>query len=683
MLLLFSLIFGFVPLLAAGAFWIVRERRNDEAVRDLWQQLAALWTRNPELFDLICSGVPLNLERWAQASPQMRTDIATALQICDGLGGLATRVASDQSTLFSLWPVDRMWSSLQPVVAEARTANPIAYSRFEQAVETHRRFSDRLSASVRGESHVVLVTVAVGLAVLIYALDQTIVASALPTIAKDLQGLQLYGWVFSAYTIAATATTLLYGRLADLTSRKRLFVIAMFGFLAGSILCGLSSNMEELVAFRALQGLFGGATFPLAIGIIADTYPMHRRAQGFAIVPTTFALASVLGPVTGGFLAQAVGWRWIFFVNIPVVLAAVSLLLYTYRAKPVVGKLRIADLDPPGIVALFGGLVTLLIALTTGGSDWDWGSWEEIVLLVVGVALLIAFGFIESRNPRPLLPLRILRHRGLGGALLGLVLLAWVTNSMIIFMPEYAQAGLMADAEGAGLVLIPLMLTWAVTANIAVRVGQKRGFRNVAFLGIPPIIIGLIYLHFMHYGFQAWTVAPGLACIGLGAGMINPNMLVLAQSSMSDRDQAMAGGLGNVAMSLSAAVAAASLSAFQVNRLDTYAGLSSVTNAADLLNPFGRFQYSGWFGPVWTQFLEKAMTLSIHDVFAVAFVPAIALGIWLWLFVPSNQRVASIRLGPLRPAPQPEIQAVKEPSQPSGVPAGAGSPVIASESSGP
>src|SRR5579884_2593381 len=380
-LILFSLLFGILPAIVGGAFWIARERRNDEAVRNLWQQLAALWTQNPGVYDLICSGRPLEPETLRQEDTQTRTDVATALQLCDALGGLSGRMAADQGTLFSLWPVERMWNSLQPLVLEERSRNPIAYSGFERALQAYQRFLNRLSSAVRGESHVVLVTVAVGMGVLIYALDQTIVASALPTIAKELQGLQLYGWVFSAYTIAATATALLYGRLADLTSRKRLFVIAMSGFLASSIACGLAPNMELLVGFRAMQGLFGGATFPLAIGIIADTYPMHRRAQGFAIVPTTFALASVLGPVTGGFLAQTVGWRWIFFVNIPVVLTAISLLLYTYKAKPVSGRLHLWDLDPPGVIALFGGLVTLLIGLTTGGNDWDWGSWEEIVLL--------------------------------------------------------------------------------------------------------------------------------------------------------------------------------------------------------------------------------------------------------------------------------------------------------------
>jgi len=232
--------------------------------------------------------------------------------------------------------------------------------------------------------------------------------------------------------------------------------------------------------------------------------------------------------------------------------------------------------------------VTLLLALSTGDNDWKLISWQEAVMMTGGGASLIAFGWIELHAERPLLPLRVLKHRGLGGALLTVALVFWITTTMLVFMPEYAQVGLMTDAQGAGLILIPLMFTWSLTANIAVRIGQRVGFRNVAGWGVLPILIGLAYIFFIHFGYEGWTVAPGLAFIGLGAGLINPNMLVLAQTSVSDRDQSLAGGLSNVAMSLTAAVCAASMTALQQNRLDSSAGLSSVTNAAWLLTPFTR-----------------------------------------------------------------------------------------------
>jgi EmrB/QacA subfamily drug resistance transporter len=645
---------------AIFSVWMARKWINNNAIQRLWEQLAALWMRNPQAYEISHSGAPVELAAFEQSSPQTKADVFTALQLCDALGGLAGRFGSDKATLFSLWPADQMWVSLNPIIEDVRSRTPTAYRQFERAVGLYRRFTNKAAAALRGESDVLLVTIAVGLAVLIYALDQTIVASALPLITSQLQGINLYGWVFSAYTISATATTLLYGRLGDLTNRRRLFVIAMSGFLAGSILCGLAPNMPMLVAFRSMQGLFGGATFPLAIGIIADTYPIERRAQGFVIIPMTYAVASVMGPLVGGFIAQNLGWRMIFFINIPVVLTAIFLLTSTYRAPVRHGRLSLQDLDPPGIVLFFGGIVTLLIALTTGNADWDWTSWEEIVMLAGGASMLIAFIYVELHVEKPLLPLRLLRHRGLGGAIVTIAMGAWIANSMIIFMPEYAQAGLMADTQGAGLILIPLMFMWAATANVAVRIGQRKGFRNVAWCGVPPIILGLGYLYFMHYGYDAWTVAPGLAAIGLGIGLINPNMLVMAQASLSDRDQSLAGGLGNVAQSMAAAIAAAGLTAFQINRLEGRAGLSSVDNASQLITPFGRVQFAGIFGNVWTGDLQRWITLAIHDVFMVSFIPAILLGFWLWRVVlPTNARVREMRLPPLRPLPPVEAPAVQ------------------------
>jgi EmrB/QacA subfamily drug resistance transporter len=639
--------------IAAVALWHVRERRNADAVRDLWERLVALGERNPEVYDLIMSGTPFTSERLATASPQTRVDVETALRLCEALGTLARRPTTDRETLFALWQPDRAWRSLQPLIERARQTDPYAYARLEQAIAVQARHARLRARAIQGDfRRTVLVTIAVGLAVLIYALDLTIVASALPTIANDLHGLTLYGWVFSAYSIAATATALLYGRLADLAGRRQLFLIAMMGFLTGSMLCGLAQSMPELVAFRALQGLFGGATFPLAVGIIADTYPIERRAQGFAIVPTVFGVASVLGPLAGGFLADTVGWRWIFFVNVPIVAAAVLLLLRTYRVPAIHGHLHLRDLDPSGVATLFGGLVLLLAALTAGGKDFDWGSWQEITMLAVAFLLLASFFSIERRSLRPLLPLRILRHRGLGGALLTIALLGWITNSLILFVPQLAQGVLGATARGAGAALIPLMFTWSLTANMSVRLGQRFGFRRVALLGTPAIVLGLIWLQFVGLGDSVWSIVPPLLLVGLGAGMINPNMMVLAQSSLSDRDQALAGGLGNVAMSLSAATAAAALSALQLGLLAVHAG-TDVAAPAELLTQQGRGLLASAYGFQWLSFLQQALNASLHDVFAVGFVPIAFMVLWLLLVVPSNSLARQIRLPPLRPAPQP------------------------------
>ena len=335
---------------------------------------------------------------------------------------------------------------------------------------------------------VVGTTIAVALMVLLFALDLTVVATALPTITSQFHGAALYGWVFSAYAIPVTATTLLYGRIADILGRRRLFVIVVLGFLGGSILCGLSQSMVQLVIFRAAQGIFAGAIFPLAIGIIADIYPLERRAQGFSIVPTAFALAAVLGPIAGGFLTDTVGWRWIFFLNIPVVVAALTIFLTTYapamRASSSGLPMGFGDLDFAGFGAFATAVVVFLLALSLGGHEVPWLSVPELLLVCVALAAGALFVWIERRAPLPLLPLRLLGHRGLGGALLAIFLLSVITNTMIVLIPSFAQGVLGLSARSAGVVLIPMMLSWALTANVAVRMGQRRGFRTVAVPGV-------------------------------------------------------------------------------------------------------------------------------------------------------------------------------------------------------
>jgi EmrB/QacA subfamily drug resistance transporter len=661
---------------AVYAVWLVRQKILDDAIRQLWQQLATIWARNPEAHALVRAGRPISVSELSQQPLATRADIQSILSVSDALAGLASKFGCDRTTLFSLWPCRSIWASLQPIVEEERATNPAAYKKFEKAVGIEAAFARRLDAAARGQSNVVLVTIAVGIAVLIYALDQTVVATAGPTISQQLGGNELYGWMVSGYTIAATATTLLYGRLADLSNRKTLFVIAMLGFLAGSVLCGMAPDFPLLIGFRAVQGLFGGATFPLAIGIIADTYPIERRAQGFAIVPSTYAFAAVLGPLVGGFLTYTVGWRAVFFINVPVVITAIILLTSTYHTRPRPrARLTFMDVDPLGVLLMFGGIVTLLIGLSTGGRDWSWSDWEEWILLVSSFLMLVGFFYNELHVKRPLLPLRVLRHRGLRGALLTIALLAWINFTLIVFIPQFVEVGMFATAFGAGLALIPLMFTWSVTANIAVRFGQRYGFRNVALCGVPFIMGGLIELYFMRYGFWTWTVGPGLALVGIGAGMINPNMLVMAQSSLSDQDQGLAGGLGNVAMALTGGITAAVLSVVQIADFQFRANVCCSVDASDLLTPYGRFQLTNWTGYVpWVSPAERWYTMATHDVIAIAFAPVVLLALWLSFgVVKTNREVRELRLPPLRPPqpppPHPDVDAPQPTDSPQPAPA--------------
>jgi EmrB/QacA subfamily drug resistance transporter len=490
-------------------------------------------------------------------------------------------------------------------------------------------------------------TISAALMVLLFALDLTVVATALPTITAEFHGAALYGWVFAAYAIPITATTLLYGRIADILGRRRLFTIVALGFLAGSICCGLAQSMGAMVSFRAVQGIFAGAIFPLAIGIIADTYPMERRAQGFSIVPTMFALAAVLGPTAGGLLTDTVGWRWIFFLNIPVVIAALTIFLRTYApAARASSSVRLGDLDLAGFATFAATVVVFLLALSLGGHELGWTSAPELLLGCVALVALAAFVWIERRARLPLLPLRLLGHRGLGGAMLAIFLLSLLTNTMIVLIPSFAQGVLGVSARSAGVVLIPMMLSWALTANVAVRLGQRRGFRTVAIPGVVSLVGGVLCLFAVHRGSGHAVLLLPMILLGVGAGLVNPNMMVLAQHSVSDRDQGLAGGLGNFSLNLGAALIAPILISIELNRLTAHFD-ALPPDTSSLLTAAGRHALALRLGAALVVRLQRALDSALHDIFALALVPAGALILWLLLVVPGNAQLARLRMTPL------------------------------------
>ena len=491
-----------------------------------------------------------------------------------------------------------------------------------------------------------LITLAVGLAVLIYALDLTVVSTAAPTIVGEFHGLGLLGWLFSAYAIPATAMTLLYGRLADMYGRKRLFVIVMAGFLACSLACGFAGSMLQLIIFRAVQGIFAGATFPLAVGIIADVYPIEQRARGFSIVPSTFAFASVLGPTLGGFLTATVGWRWIFFINTPVVLLAVGMLLTVYHEGTVRRQLTLRQIDLPGAALFAGGLAGVLAGVSIGGGGTPWLSWQVASLMIGGIILLGCFVLWESHTASPLLPLRILGHRGLGGALLTIALLMWIVYSLIFFIPSLAQGVLGGTPGAAGLLLIPLMLTWSLTALVSLRAGQRFGFRAVALAGCGALTVSLVVLSLMDTHASLVLLVVPLLLAGLGVGMINPNMMLLAQVSMSDRDQGLAGALANCTTSLTTALVAPLLGALEVTRLASHVGRPA-PNSSSLLTAAGRHVLQTEFGAAYVSRLQQALGAALHDVFNVDFLALALLIAWLLMVVPSNTVARRIRLSPL------------------------------------
>src|SRR5438046_2065968 len=286
------------------------------------------------------------------------------------------------------------------------------------------------------------------------ALDQTIVSTALPTIVGDLGGLSHLSWVVTSYLLASTVSTPIYGKLGDMLGRKPVFLAAILIFLAGSMLAGLSQSMTELIGFRALQGIGAGGLMVGAQAIIADIVPPRDRGRYMGLIGSVFAVASVAGPLLGGFLVDSLSWRWVFYVNLPI--GALAVLIVVTRLHLHTPTVR-HKIDLLGAALLSAAVTSLILVTTWGGSEYAWGSPTIVGLAVAGVLLLIAFVWQETRAAEPILPLGLFRSRVFAvsnamGFTIGMAMFG-----AIVFIPLYLQLVYGASPTSSGLRLLPLM----------------------------------------------------------------------------------------------------------------------------------------------------------------------------------------------------------------------------------
>ena len=315
------------------------------------------------------------------------------------------------------------------------------------------------------------------LAMLLASLDQTIVSTALPTIVRDLGGIDQLSWVVTAYLLAATVSMPLWGRVSDLYGRKRLFQAAIVLFLVGSALSGASETLGELIGFRALQGLGAGGLMTLAMAIVADIIAPRERGRYQGYIQMVFVLASVAGPLLGGLFTDEASWRWVFYVNLPI--GAVALAISTRLRLPA-GSGR-ARIDVLGAALLGAGLTAILLVTTWGGREYAWGSPEIVGLAVAAVVLLAGFFAQERRAPEPVLPLRLFREPVFDVVSATLFLTTCAFFAAIVFLPLFLQRVTGASAVESGLQLLPLLLA----AHAEHRGDRPRGHAHRPLQGVP------------------------------------------------------------------------------------------------------------------------------------------------------------------------------------------------------
>jgi EmrB/QacA subfamily drug resistance transporter len=372
------------------------------------------------------------------------------------------------------------------------------------------------------------VFVALMLGMFLAALDQTIVSTALPTIVGDLGGLNHLSWVVTSYLLASTVSTPIYGKLGDMIGRKPVFLAAIVIFLAGSMLAGLSQSMGELIGFRALQGAGAGGLMVSAQAIIADIVPPRQRGRYMGLIGSVFAVASVAGPLLGGFFVDQISWRWVFYVNMPI--GALALLIVIFRLRLHVPPTR-HRIDYFGATLLTGGVGALILLTTWGGSQYAWGSATIVGLGVAGVALLTAFVWQEHRAAEPILPLTLFRSSVFNvssamGTTIGMAMFG-----AIIFIPLYLQLVYGASATSSGLRMLPLM-TGLLIASIASgraisRVGRYKVF-PIAGTGI--LVVGMFLLSRLSLTTAPWLASVYMLVVGVGIGLVMQVLVLVVQN---------------------------------------------------------------------------------------------------------------------------------------------------------
>jgi EmrB/QacA subfamily drug resistance transporter len=482
------------------------------------------------------------------------------------------------------------------------------------------------------------VTLAAMLGMFLAALDQTAVGTAMPTIVQSFGGLALYSWVFAAYQIAFVVTTPIFGRLADLYGRKQIYTIGILGFIGASALCGLAQSMWQLVLFRLIQGIGGGAVLPIALTIIADLFPIEQRLRIQGLFSGVWGLAAIAGPLIGGFLTDHASWRWIFFMNVPVGLLATLILTLAFQEP---AQIRPGRVDYAGIGLLSGGAVVLLLVLFWGGQAFPWISLPAAGLIGLSTLLVLFFIRVEMRSESPFLPFSLFENRivtvsSVGGFLLGVSMFG-----AIAYIPLFVQGVIGTSATAAGAVLAPFMVMWTLSSTIGGRLALRWGYRWVTISGMILLVAGFLFLTRLTARAAFHTVFADMIVLGGGMGLTATMFIIAMQNAVTRPLRGLVTSVNIFFRNIGSAIGVSAQGAVLVAILDIRLrslvgraglGVPQIVNPEVVLDPAFLSQTT----PAGHEALRQSLAQALHATFVFGLILAVLGLLTVALFMPAG-----------------------------------------------
>ncbi|GAC1322634.1 MAG: MDR family MFS transporter [Mycobacteriales bacterium] len=398
------------------------------------------------------------------------------------------------------------------------------------------------------------VLIALMLSTGLVALDSTIIATAVPSVVRDMGGFSQFPWLFSIYLLTQAVTVPLYGKFADVLGRRPILFFGIAVFLVGSLLCGIAWSMPALIAFRAVQGIGAGAILPVAITVVGDLYSVQERSRVQGYLASVWGVAAVVGPTLGGLFSQYLSWRWIFFVNLPLGALAGAMIARNFREK--ITRTR-HSIDYAGAALLTAGCSLLILGLLEGGVAWAWSSPRSLLVFVIAAVLLGAFVLVERRVAEPVLPLWVFGRP----VLLGTSLVALGVGALLLglssYVPTFVQGVLGTGAVVAGFTLATLTIGWPIAAALSGRLYLRIGFRNTALIGSSVLLLGSLLAGLLSQHSTVWEVALACFVVGVGMGLTASPTVVAVQSVVGWERRGVVTGVNLFCRALGSAVGVA------------------------------------------------------------------------------------------------------------------------------